>query len=322
MDWDDYIKVDFDLNTLRLSFRLGVPIINQLVGRTPSQSIKDTRYNQIEAHDFRLDSIGTDGLRIHASVRWKRFTDKPFGGTFKTGETDCDSLVLVNAFVNPSHEVAVPSPTVLGTHCSNSGFDLLEVFDILTKTIGFIVSGGKAAPGIFDIFAGFGSLLYNFDVLLIDARQIYQSDPVQYSLATEDRTRYVKELRDLPSINASVFLSQIRYEPKGVWFDFQFEFSVRKNAEWLTYLFRTPSPAHLEVYLQRVKDHSEWLLNHVGLSNYWQEIYGAALNDTHTNQGHAFLQRVRDHSEWLLRHNGAGHFWQDIHRSAMGDAGE
>ena len=211
---DDFIKPHFDPNQNEIGFRVGIPILDWEIRKQPGQRVKETDYNEIDVHNFHLKSVAADGMSIGISLRWKKFESDLFGGTYKRAETNCDANVLVRLYVTPEHSIAVYPPLVNGIDCTTSGFGLEEIVDYMTQGLTWIASGGQNSIGFFDILAGVGSLIYDFDAYFNDATIL--TDPVSIGIVSDNLLPFVRQLYDLGDNENNVYLSDIRYDSKGV----------------------------------------------------------------------------------------------------------
>jgi hypothetical protein len=170
---------------------------------------------------FRIGS--KDGLVIALSIRWKRYADDPInGGTFVLGQSNCDGKVLIPLFVSADHRIAARKPLSLGFDCTSSGIiDPVSIFDHLAEGGTWIFSGGSSSSGCVEIFLNLAGLFYNYAALL-DGNPIFASAPVETEVLQKDMFPFVKAILDLDQSDNEVFLSDIRFDPAGVWIIFTY----------------------------------------------------------------------------------------------------
>jgi|CXWK01.1.fsa_nt_gi hypothetical protein len=219
IDFDDYVKPYFDSSANEVGFRIGVPILAHEIQKQPSVRPKWTDYDQMELHGFRLRSVTQGGLHIDFSFRRKQFIDF-IGGRTKSGETNCDGIVIVKPYVTNDHRVAVNQPVVINENCTSSGFGLEQILDHLVTTMSFIITAGAERTGLFDMLIGIGSVPYNLSAIFSDP--IFVSNPIEKDILLKKHFPYVKEIWKLEEDQNTVHLSDIRYDPKGVWFIFSY----------------------------------------------------------------------------------------------------
>lgn len=218
-DIEDYLKPYFNFNRREVGFRIGSPILSHEISKKPSIQPKWTKYDQQEVHNFDLVGIGADCLVIGFSFRRKQFIDF-IGGRRESGETNCNAQLLVPLYVTPDHRIAVRQPFIRDVDCSSSGFGPMQLLDHMGTVLTFIVSGGQDQFGTLDMLAGIGALTYNFAALWVDPNIV--TEPIQLSILSSNLTPYVNRIWDFDDRENEVYLSDIRYDPKGVWLIFSY----------------------------------------------------------------------------------------------------
>lgn len=216
---EDYLKPHFDFNKRELGFRIGVPILDHEIRKQPSIRPKWTGYDKQEIHSFHLHSIAADSLVIGFSFRRQQWVDF-IGGKKKSGETNCNAQVFVRLFVTQDHRIATKQPTIKDVNCKSSGFGVEQLLDHLASGLSFLVSGGKEQFGLFDFLAGIGAVGWNLKAIFSDP--IVITDPVQRSILSSQMTLWVNKIWDFDRKENEVYLSQLRYDPKGVWLIFSY----------------------------------------------------------------------------------------------------
>lgn len=219
-DPDDYLKPHFLPMEREIGIRIGAPIIDWEIKAQPSQKPTWTEYNEIEVHGFRLHSIDSDSVNIKVSMRWKKFERIPFTNRrFKRAETNCDAVASVHLFVTNDYRIAQNEPKFSGVDCTTSGWGLEQIFDYMASGLTWLVTGGQNSFGIFDMFAGFGALSYNFVSYFRNA-SIDLSDPIKKKIVLDERVPLINELYRLDDLHVEFFLKDVRYDSKGIWLIF------------------------------------------------------------------------------------------------------
>lgn len=219
-DPDDYIKPHFDAGQREIGFRLGVPILDWEIRKQPAQQPWWTEYNELEVHGFHLCGIGEDNLTVGLSVRWKQFEAIPIvGGRWKRAETNCDGAASIRLFVTDDHRLARDKPSISVQDCDTSGIGLEQFIDYVLQGLTWVVSGGSTSVGLFDILAGLGELVYNFDAFFND-EHFNLSDPVHYQIILNERIPFIRKIYELDDLYIEFFLKAVKYDPKGLWLIF------------------------------------------------------------------------------------------------------
>jgi hypothetical protein len=219
----DYVGAHFDEDSHEIGIGVGAPILDYEIRKQPNIRPKWTNYDKQEVHHFHLHSIGSSSLIVGFSFRREQWVDF-IGGRRKSGETNCDAQVIVSPFVTQDHRVATKQPLIRDVDCGSSGFGVEQLFDHMASGLSFLISGGTERFGLFDMLAGIGAFAYDFGAIFSDPQII--TDPIQRSILSQQFLPYVKEIWDMEDKESEVYLSDIRYEPKGIWLIFRYP-------EWL-----------------------------------------------------------------------------------------
>ena len=244
-DPEDYLKEHFDPDQNEIGFRIGRPFLECVIDELPGKMLKDTRFNEVEAHNFHLKSIGTDGIRVGLSVRWKQFENNPNPldpARIKRAETNCDAIATVKPFVRPDHSIAVPDPVISGLDCTTSGFGVEQLFDYMFQGMSFVLSGGKNKIGLIETFIAVGALIHNLQSYFSDSL-VFVSDPVTLQVIPDHAIPLAKKIGFAINVQGfdenhnEVVLTDMRYDAKGVWYIFSYP-------EWLASI---AEPIHAQV---------------------------------------------------------------------------
>lgn len=217
---DNYIKLHFDRGDREIGFRIGVPILDWEIRQQPSQRTKWTDYNEIEVHGFHLRSVDADGMSVGLSMRWKQFERIPLTNRrYKRAETNCNAVARIRLLVTENHRIAQRDPLISGIDCTTSGFGLEQITDYMLQGLTWVVTGGQSSFGLFDVFAGFGTVIYDFAAFFRSA-QIDLSDPVHRRFILNEHIPFIRKIYELDELHVEFFLKEIRYDSKGIWLIF------------------------------------------------------------------------------------------------------
>lgn len=215
-DPDDYIKPHFDAGQREIGFRIGVPILDWEIRRQPTQRPRWTEYNEVEIHGFHLRGVGSDNFTLGVPMRWKQFERIPFTRRrYKRAETKCDAAAMIRLFVTDDHRLAQRDPLISGVNCTTSGFGLEQIMDYMMQGLSWVVSGGSTSFGVFDLFAGFGMIVYDFIAFFRNA-QIDLTDPVHQRIILNEHVPFIRKIYELDDLYVEFFLKAVRYDPKGL----------------------------------------------------------------------------------------------------------
>ncbi|MEM7131477.1 MAG: SH3 domain-containing protein [Chloroflexota bacterium] len=228
-DFDDCIKPHIDLESNEIGFRIGSPILSAVTRNQPEVWQTNTKYNTRKLYNFRLLSITDAELNIGYSFSWDNFTDNPaeicaFGGCVRAGpETikvfgvNCDGIAFVKLGVSSDHRIITQPPILSGPNCnSDGGFEIADVLEYMMQGLTGLVSGGEDVIGLFDILAGLGVITYDF-VAIFTQENIELTGPIRAEILNSNIFQYLDRIYELDEDENEVVLSDIRYDPKGVW---------------------------------------------------------------------------------------------------------
>ena len=105
----------------------------------------------------------------------------------------------------------------------------------MCKGVTWIYSGGETSFGFFDIMAGFGMLAYDFSALFAQT-SVTVSDPIELRVLSGPLTEFVDRVIELDYAEQEVYLKDIRYDPKGVWFVFSYPEHLEDAAQQIANL--------------------------------------------------------------------------------------
>jgi len=165
-------------------------------------------------HGVHFQSVSQEGVNIGISFRWERFTDKPFGGVMKTGESNLDATASFRLSVSNNSEITTSQPTLSNIKITSSGYDPISIMDNMVSILTYITSGGKSSFGFMTLLAALGSLPYNFSTFLSASTAI--TPPLRADLAK--LFPFVSELKQLQSIHTDICLSRLAFDSQGIWF--------------------------------------------------------------------------------------------------------
>ena len=216
------IKEHYAPEEREIGFRLGRYVIDGVLRDQPAQVVKDTRYNEVAVRNFSLRSVEDRGLLIDYDLRWQQFEDIPLTNRrYKRAETNCDGSALIGFQASQGSEVVLNAPVLNAPDCTTSGFGVEQVLDYMSQGLTFLASGGEESYGLFDILAGFGTLGFNY-VSAVNQTSTTLSDPVRAELFDDSHVKFIESIYKLDDDYNEVYLSDIRYDPDGVWFIFTY----------------------------------------------------------------------------------------------------